>query len=41
MKILSVKNLGVLKDLIRKYGDAKVVDVIDIIQKEKEASKDA
>jgi hypothetical protein len=28
MKILSIKNTGILKDLIKKYGNAKVADVI-------------
>lgn len=37
MKILSIKNLGVLKELIQKYGNAKVIDVIDVIECEKKS----
>lgn len=28
MEILYIRNLGILKDLMKKYGDAKVIDVI-------------
>lgn len=35
MKMLSIKNLGVLKELIQKYGNAKVIDVIECEKKSK------
>lgn len=29
MRIVSVKNTGIIKELIKKYGDIKVVEVIE------------